>query len=92
MFYVRLDLHTRLLMLMQDNLHRLIPCFLRSCYVVFPGQQIVLALGCLMGLVMYARYGEDSPLDKGFVKTNDQVFKKLTGIKFKDKLELNFQS
>lgn len=26
-----------------------------------------------MGLVMFARYGEDSPLDKGFVKTNDQV-------------------
>lgn len=45
----------------------------RSCYVVFPCQQIVLALGCLMGLVMFARYGEDSPLDKGYVKTNDQV-------------------
>uniref|UniRef100_A0AAR2IZH1 Sodium-dependent multivitamin transporter n=1 Tax=Pygocentrus nattereri TaxID=42514 RepID=A0AAR2IZH1_PYGNA len=44
-----------------------------SCYVVFPCQQIVLALGCLMGLVMYARYGEDSPLDKGYVKTNDQM-------------------
>lgn len=26
-----------------------------------------------MGLVMFARYGEDSPLDKGYVKTNDQV-------------------
>ncbi|XP_027010015.2 solute carrier family 5 member 6a isoform X1 [Tachysurus fulvidraco] len=44
-----------------------------SCYVVFPCQQIVLALGCLMGLVMFARYGEDSPLDKGYVKTNDQM-------------------
>ncbi|KAM9798660.1 LOW QUALITY PROTEIN: solute carrier family 5 member 6a [Neosynchiropus ocellatus] len=44
-----------------------------SCYVVFPCQQIVLCLGCLMGLVMFARYGEDSPLDKGFVKTNDQM-------------------
>ncbi|KAM9443837.1 solute carrier family 5 member 6a [Clarias gariepinus] len=44
-----------------------------SCYVVFPCQQIVLALGCLMGLVMFARYGEDSPLDKGFVQTNDQM-------------------
>lgn len=44
-----------------------------SCYAVFPGQQIALALGCLMGLVMYARYGEDSPLDQGFVKTNDQM-------------------
>ncbi|XP_056620287.1 solute carrier family 5 member 6a [Triplophysa dalaica] len=44
-----------------------------SCYVVFPCQQIVLSLGCLMGLVMYARYGEDSPLDKGYVTTNDQM-------------------
>lgn len=48
-------------------------CPFRSCYVVFPCQQIVLCLGCLMGLVMFARYGEDSPLDKGYVKTNDQV-------------------
>ncbi|KAJ8397681.1 hypothetical protein AAFF_G00436800 [Aldrovandia affinis] len=44
-----------------------------SCYVVFPCQQIVLTLGCLMGLVMYARYGEDSPLDKGYVTANDQM-------------------
>ncbi|XP_068198422.1 solute carrier family 5 member 6a [Antennarius striatus] len=44
-----------------------------SCYVVFPCQQIVLCLGCLMGLVMFARYGEDSPLDKGYVKANDQM-------------------
>ncbi|KAM9703444.1 solute carrier family 5 member 6a isoform 1-T2 [Menidia menidia] len=44
-----------------------------SCYVVFPCQQIVLCLGCMMGLVMFARYGEDSPLDKGYVKTNDQM-------------------
>uniref|UniRef100_A0A3B3T102 Solute carrier family 5 member 6 n=1 Tax=Paramormyrops kingsleyae TaxID=1676925 RepID=A0A3B3T102_9TELE len=44
-----------------------------SCYVVFPCQQIVLALGCLMGLVMFARYGEDSPLDKGYVHSNDQM-------------------
>ncbi|KAM4713631.1 solute carrier family 5 member 6a [Anableps anableps] len=59
-----------------------------SCYVVFPCQQIVLCLGCLMGLVMFARYGEDSPLDKGYVKTNDQmvlyfvmdVFRKLPGL------------
>lgn len=48
-------------------------CSSRSCYVVFPCQQIVLCLGCLMGLVMFARYGEDSPLDKGYVQTNDQV-------------------
>lgn len=26
-----------------------------------------------MGLVMFAHYGEESPLDKGYVKTNDQV-------------------
>ncbi|KAK7907555.1 hypothetical protein WMY93_016167 [Mugilogobius chulae] len=59
-----------------------------SCYVVFPCQQVVLCLGCLMGLVMFARYGEDSPLDKGYVKTNDQmvlyfvmdVFKDLPGL------------
>ncbi|XP_055362289.1 solute carrier family 5 member 6a isoform X2 [Betta splendens] len=44
-----------------------------SCYVVFPCQQVVLCLGCLMGLVMFARYGEDSPLDRGYVKTNDQM-------------------
>lgn len=44
-----------------------------SCYVVFPCQQIVLTLGCLMGLVMYTRYGEDSPLDKGYVTANDQM-------------------
>lgn len=59
-----------------------------SCYVVFPCQQIVLCMGCLMGLVMFARYGEDSPLDKGYVKSNDQmvlyfvmdVFKDLPGL------------
>uniref|UniRef100_A0A8C2B8T0 Sodium-dependent multivitamin transporter n=1 Tax=Cyprinus carpio TaxID=7962 RepID=A0A8C2B8T0_CYPCA len=44
-----------------------------SCYAVFPCQQIVLTLGCLMGLVMYARYGEESPLDQGYVKSNDQM-------------------
>uniref|UniRef100_A0A669BPS5 Sodium-dependent multivitamin transporter n=1 Tax=Oreochromis niloticus TaxID=8128 RepID=A0A669BPS5_ORENI len=36
-------------------------------------EQVVLCLGCLMGLVMFARYGEDSPLDKGYVTTNDQM-------------------
>ncbi|KAK1171403.1 solute carrier family 5 member 6a [Acipenser oxyrinchus oxyrinchus] len=44
-----------------------------SCYVVFPCQQIVLALGCLMGLVMYAYYQEDNPLANGYVKTTDQM-------------------
>ncbi|XP_028294358.1 sodium-dependent multivitamin transporter-like isoform X2 [Gouania willdenowi] len=32
----------------------------RSCYMVFPSLQLALALGCVMGLVMFARYcGED---------------------------------
>ncbi|XP_051876564.1 solute carrier family 5 member 6a [Pristis pectinata] len=44
-----------------------------SCYAVFPCQQIVLALGCLMGLVMYARYGENSPLQQGYVTASDQM-------------------
>ncbi|XP_066561243.1 solute carrier family 5 member 6a [Amia ocellicauda] len=44
-----------------------------SCYMVFPCQQIVLTLGCLMGLVMFARYGEDSPLKNGYVKSADQM-------------------
>uniref|UniRef100_A0A8C5G5V3 Sodium-dependent multivitamin transporter n=1 Tax=Gouania willdenowi TaxID=441366 RepID=A0A8C5G5V3_GOUWI len=28
----------------------------RSCYMVFPSLQLALALGCVMGLVMFARY------------------------------------
>ncbi|XP_059830168.1 solute carrier family 5 member 6a isoform X4 [Hypanus sabinus] len=44
-----------------------------SCYAVFPCQQIVLAMGCLMGLVMYARYGENSPLQQGYVSASDQM-------------------
>ncbi|XP_078416690.1 solute carrier family 5 member 6a [Cetorhinus maximus] len=44
-----------------------------SCYVVFPCQQIVLAMGCLMGLVMYARYGENGPLQQGYVNASDQM-------------------
>ncbi|KAM6912210.1 solute carrier family 5 member 6 [Xenentodon cancila] len=32
----------------------------RSCYMVFPSLQVALALSCVMGLVMFARYcGED---------------------------------
>lgn len=32
----------------------------RSCYMVFPSLQLALALSCVMGLVMFARYcGED---------------------------------
>lgn len=34
--------------------------FCRSCYMVFPSLQVALALSCVMGLVMFARYcGED---------------------------------
>ncbi|XP_067885296.1 sodium-dependent multivitamin transporter-like isoform X2 [Heterodontus francisci] len=44
-----------------------------SCYLVFPCQQLVLAMGCLMGLVMYARYGENGPLQQGYVKASDQM-------------------
>uniref|UniRef100_A0A8C4FBI9 Sodium-dependent multivitamin transporter n=1 Tax=Dicentrarchus labrax TaxID=13489 RepID=A0A8C4FBI9_DICLA len=53
-----------------------------SCYVVFPCQQIVLSLGCLMGLVMFARYGENSPLDKGYMVLYFvmDVFKDLPGL------------
>ncbi|KAM9355881.1 solute carrier family 5 member 6 isoform 2-T5 [Pholidichthys leucotaenia] len=33
---------------------------IRSCYMVFPSLQLALALSCVMGLVMFARYyGED---------------------------------
>lgn len=32
----------------------------RSCYMVFPSLQLALALSCVMGLIMFARYcGED---------------------------------
>ncbi|XP_028653039.2 solute carrier family 5 member 6a [Erpetoichthys calabaricus] len=46
---------------------------IKSCYLVFPCQQIVLALGCVMGLVMYAQYRENSPLASGYVKMPDQM-------------------
>uniref|UniRef100_A0A668AX16 Solute carrier family 5 member 6 n=1 Tax=Myripristis murdjan TaxID=586833 RepID=A0A668AX16_9TELE len=32
----------------------------RSCYMVFPSLQLALALSCVMGLVMFARYSEHS--------------------------------
>ncbi|XP_048384027.1 solute carrier family 5 member 6a isoform X2 [Stegostoma tigrinum] len=44
-----------------------------SCYVVFPCQQLVLAMGCILGLVMYARYGENGPLQQGYVNASDQM-------------------
>uniref|UniRef100_A0A6Q2Z0U1 Sodium-dependent multivitamin transporter n=1 Tax=Esox lucius TaxID=8010 RepID=A0A6Q2Z0U1_ESOLU len=51
-----------------------------SCYVVFPCQQVVLCLGCLMGLVMFARYGEDSPAGKMVLYFVMDVFKDLPGL------------
>ncbi|XP_072449722.1 solute carrier family 5 member 6a [Chiloscyllium punctatum] len=44
-----------------------------SCYVVFPCQQLVLAMGCILGLVMFARYGENGPLQQGYVNASDQM-------------------
>lgn len=32
--------------------------FCSSCYAVFPCQQVVLCMGCLIGLVMFAYYQE----------------------------------
>ncbi|XP_056249612.1 solute carrier family 5 member 6 [Seriola aureovittata] len=38
----------------------------RSCYMVFPSLQLALALSCVMGLVMFARYcGEDHSDKRG---------------------------
>ncbi|XP_061598930.1 solute carrier family 5 member 6 isoform X2 [Cololabis saira] len=36
----------------------------RSCYMVFPSLQLALALSCIMGLVMFARYCGEDPSDK----------------------------
>ncbi|XP_060790487.1 solute carrier family 5 member 6 isoform X2 [Neoarius graeffei] len=44
-----------------------------SCYMVFPCLQVALGLSCLMGLVMFACYGGNSPLDKQYVKSKDQM-------------------
>lgn len=45
----------------------------RSCYMVFPCLQVALGLSCLMGLVMFACYGGNSPLDKQYITSKDQV-------------------
>ncbi|CAN9502342.1 unnamed protein product [Ophioblennius macclurei] len=37
----------------------------RSCYMVFPSLQLALALGCVTGLVMFARYCGEDHSDKG---------------------------
>ncbi|XP_048046414.1 solute carrier family 5 member 6 isoform X2 [Megalobrama amblycephala] len=44
-----------------------------SCYMVFPCLQVALMLSCLMGLVMYACYGNNSPLEQQYIKSKDQM-------------------
>uniref|UniRef100_UPI00358E755E sodium-dependent multivitamin transporter-like isoform X2 n=1 Tax=Myxine glutinosa TaxID=7769 RepID=UPI00358E755E len=44
-----------------------------ACYVVFPCQQVMLALTSLVGLVMFARYGECNPMVMHKVESNDQM-------------------
>ncbi|KAM9341122.1 sodium-dependent multivitamin transporter-like [Symphorus nematophorus] len=46
----------------------------RSCYMVFPSLQLALALSCVMGLVMFARYcGEDHSEKLGTSKRDAMV-------------------
>ncbi|XP_051578970.1 sodium-dependent multivitamin transporter-like isoform X1 [Myxocyprinus asiaticus] len=44
-----------------------------SCYMVFPCLQVALMLSCVMGLVMYACYGDSSPLDQQYITSKDQM-------------------
>lgn len=44
-----------------------------SCYMVFPCLQVALMLSCLMGLVMYACYGNNSPLEQQYLTSKDQM-------------------
>ncbi|XP_073529877.1 sodium-dependent multivitamin transporter isoform X1 [Phyllobates terribilis] len=44
-----------------------------SCYVVFPCQQLVLALGCLTGLVMFAYYQKHEIQDPEMIANPDQM-------------------
>ncbi|KAL8184184.1 UNVERIFIED_CONTAM: Sodium-dependent multivitamin transporter, partial [Gekko kuhli] len=44
-----------------------------SCYVVFPCQQIVLCLGCLTGLVMFAYYQEHPLTEEQKKASSDQM-------------------
>ncbi|XP_030044339.1 sodium-dependent multivitamin transporter-like [Microcaecilia unicolor] len=44
-----------------------------SCYAVFPCQQVVLALGCLMGLVMFAYYKENDDTHLQNLPSSDQM-------------------
>lgn len=46
----------------------------RSCYLVFPSLQLALALSCVMGLIMFARYcGEDHSDKLGSTKADAMV-------------------
>ncbi|XP_058605090.1 solute carrier family 5 member 6 isoform X2 [Onychostoma macrolepis] len=44
-----------------------------SCYMVFPCLQVALMLSCLMGLVMYACYGNNSLLEQQYITSKDQM-------------------
>ncbi|KAK1793308.1 hypothetical protein P4O66_011703 [Electrophorus voltai] len=44
-----------------------------SCYMVFPCLQIALGLSCVMGLVMFACYSDNSPLDNQYITSKDQM-------------------
>uniref|UniRef100_UPI00358EC321 sodium-dependent multivitamin transporter-like n=1 Tax=Myxine glutinosa TaxID=7769 RepID=UPI00358EC321 len=43
-----------------------------ACYMVLPCQQIMMVIGCLLGLVMHVRYRECSTLRMGLVSSHDQ--------------------
>ncbi|XP_028421504.1 solute carrier family 5 member 6 isoform X3 [Perca flavescens] len=45
----------------------------RSCYMVFPSLQLALALSCVMGLVMFARYCGEDPSDKLGTSSKDAM-------------------
>lgn len=44
-----------------------------SCYMVFPCLQLALMLSCLMGLVMFACYGQNSPVEQQYITSKDQM-------------------
>lgn len=44
-----------------------------SCYMVLPCLQVALMLSCLMGLVMYACYGNNSPREQQYITSKDQM-------------------
>ncbi|XP_033499258.1 solute carrier family 5 member 6 [Epinephelus lanceolatus] len=45
----------------------------RSCYMVFPSLQLALALSCVMGLVMFARYCGEDHYDKLGTSSRDAM-------------------